>query len=69
MEILKTYIEEQPLIKYCLIKHLILLKSSKYNAYQRGLASIVCKFFDKKELLALILLLRVHGQMPYNQSP
>ena len=48
MEILKTYIEEQPLIKYCLIKHLILLKSSKYNAYQRGLASIVCKFLIKK---------------------
>ena len=23
-------------------------KSQKYNGYQRGLASIVCKFFDKK---------------------
>ena len=24
-------------------------KSPKYDGYQRGLASMVCKFFDKKE--------------------
>ena len=30
------------------IKHLILLKKPKYDGYQRGLASMVYKFFDKK---------------------
>ena len=33
-------------IKYYVIKHLILLK--KCNGYQRGLALMVYKFFDKK---------------------
>ena len=28
-----------------MIKHLILLKNSKYDGYQRGLASMVYKFF------------------------
>ena len=36
------------LIKYWEIKHVILLKIIKYDGYQRGLASMVYKFFDKK---------------------
>ena len=47
MEILKISLE-QLLIKYCVIKHLILLKIPKYDGYERGLASMVYKFFDKK---------------------
>ena len=35
-------------MKYCVIKHLILLQNPKYDGYQRGLASMVYKIFDKK---------------------
>ena len=42
-EILKIYLEEQLLIKYYVIKHLI-----KYGRYQIGLAVMLYKFFDKK---------------------
>ena len=38
MEVLKIQLEEQLLIKYCVIKHLI---DPKYDGYQRGLALIV----------------------------
>ena len=31
-----------------MIKHLTLLKYLKYDRYQRGLTSVVYKFFDKK---------------------
>ena len=31
-----------------MIKHLILIKIQKYDGYQRGLPSIVYKFFDKE---------------------
>ena len=48
MEILKVYLEEQLLIKYCVVKHLILLKNPKYDGYQRGIASMVYKCLDKK---------------------
>ena len=56
MEILKIWLEEQLLIKYCIIKHLILLqmrnmfyiKNPKYDVYQQVLASMVYKYFDKK---------------------
>ena len=44
----KDLIEEHLLIKYYVIKHLILLKIQKYDGYQHGLALIVYKFFDKK---------------------
>ena len=47
MEILNIYLEEQLLTKYCLKKHLILLKNTKDDEYQRGLASMVYKFFVK----------------------
>ena len=47
MEILKILLEEQLLIKYCVIKHLILL-NTKCDGYQRRLASMVYKFFDNK---------------------
>ena len=30
-------------------------KDPKYVGYQRGLASMVCKFFDKKKLLVVVL--------------
>ena len=41
MEILKIYLEEQLQIKYYVI-------NPKYDGYQRGLASMVYKVFDKK---------------------
>ena len=40
-----------------MIKHLILLKSKKnpkYDGYQRGLALMVYKFFDKKLLVVVL---------------
>ena len=37
-------------------------KKPKYDRCQRGLASMVCKFFDKKKLL--VVPLRLHGQRP-----
>ena len=46
MEILKVKLEEQLLIKYCLIKHLILLKIQ--FMVDKCLVSMVRKFFDKK---------------------
>ena len=46
MEILRIKLEEKLLINHYLIKHLILLKI--HYGYQRGLASIVYKYFDKK---------------------
>ena len=46
MEILRIKLEEKLLINHYLIKHLILLKI--HDGYQRGLASIVYKYFDKK---------------------
>ena len=50
MEILKIYIVEQFLIKYCVIEHLILQKKNlKYDRYQYGLASMAYKLFDKKD--------------------
>ena len=48
MEVLKIYQEEQILIKFWEIRHLILQKNPKYNDYQRESASMVYKFFDKK---------------------
>ena len=30
------------------IKHLIMIKIKKYDGYQRGILSLVCKCFDKK---------------------
>ena len=48
VEILKILKEEQLLIKFWEIKHLILLKTPKYDGYQRGPASMVYIFFDKK---------------------
>ena len=50
MEILKVYIEEQLLIKYYVIKHLILLKIQNMMDINVDLlqASMVYKFFDKK---------------------
>ena len=49
IEILKIYLEEQLLIKYYVIKHLILLNIyNRYGGNQRDPASMVYKFFDKK---------------------
>ena len=45
--------KEQLLIKFWTIKHLILTKIKKYDGYQKSLASMVYKFFDKK-LLAVV---------------
>ena len=39
MEILKIYLEEQLMIKYCVIKLLILPKKTNYNGRQKWLAS------------------------------
>ena len=48
MMILKIYPKEQLLVKNYAIKHLILLKFPKYDAYQRVLASVILMFVDKK---------------------
>ena len=45
MEILKIQQKEQLLIKF---KVFNIAKNTKYGGYQRELASVVCKFFDKK---------------------
>ena len=47
MEILKIYLEKQLLIKYYVIKHLILQKIIKYDRYERRLASVFYKIFIK----------------------
>ena len=48
MEILKIYLEEQPLIKYCVIKYLkYIAKNRKYDEHQRGHASMIYKLFGK----------------------
>ena len=44
MDIFRIYLEEQLLIKHCLITYL----NPKYNGYQCPLASMVYKFLDKK---------------------
>ena len=48
MEILKIQKEEQLLIKALRDKAFNIAKNPKYDAEQRGLASMVYKFFDKK---------------------
>ena len=62
MDILRIYREEQLLIRYYVIKHLILLKIPKYEWYQKGLASLVYKFSDKNSFGAKGVLLDVLGQ-------
>ena len=51
MEILRTYLASD---KILLDKAFNIAKNPKYDGYQRGLASMVSKCFDKK-LLVLIL--------------
>ena len=46
MEILRICLEEQPLIKYYVAKHLILLKTR--NMMDINVDFLVYKFFDKK---------------------
>ena len=54
----KDYQEEQILIEYDVIKHLILLNESpKYNGYKKGLFLIVCKFLMKSLLFVQINIL------------
>ena len=48
MEILKTYQKEQLLIKFSRDKAFNIAKDPKYDAYQRGLATMVYTFFNKK---------------------
>ena len=48
MEILKIQQKELQQIRFCEIKHLKLRAIKKYDGYQRELASMVSKFFDKK---------------------
>ena len=48
MEVLKIYQEEQIFIMYYVIKHFILLKTQKYDGYERGLASVFYNVFDEK---------------------
>ena len=54
MEILRIYLEEQPLIKYYAIKHLILLKSRNLMYSKEDLLRWFINF-SIKFLLALIL--------------
>ena len=48
MEILKIYLEEELLIKYCVIKHLILLKILNVMDIHVDLLQRSIIFFDKK---------------------
>ena len=48
MEILKICLEEQLMINYYVVKLLIFLNNPKYDGYQRGVASLVYKCFEKK---------------------
>ena len=45
--LIEICLEGQLLIKYCLIKHLILLKKGKDDCYQGCHASVVYDFLDK----------------------
>ena len=47
IEILKTCLKEQLLIKHYVMTHLILLRFQN-DGYQRSLASLMYKCFDKK---------------------
>ena len=47
MEILKIYLEEQLLIKYYMIKHLLLLKIQIMMDINVDFASMVYKFLDR----------------------
>ena len=53
MQILMIQLGEQYLRKYCVIKQLIFAKNAKCDGCKRGLALIVYKFFDKKNLAVL----------------
>ena len=55
--ILKVYQEEQLLIQHYVIKHSILAKNPKYDGYQRRLASVVYRSFDKSRKILPHLLL------------
>ena len=35
-------------------------KNAKYDGYQRGLASMVYKFFDKKKPLVVVLIIKLN---------
>ena len=48
MEISKICLEEQLMINYYVVKLLIFLNNPKYDDYQRGVASLVYKRFEKK---------------------
>ena len=48
MEILKIQLEEQLLVNVLRNKAFNIAKNPKCDKYQRGLASMVYKFFDKK---------------------
>ena len=63
MEVLKIYLEEQLLMEYCIIKHLILLKIQNMMGYQHGLASMVYNFFDKKSFVS-----DLKGEIMLNQE-
>ena len=41
------------------VKAFKIASDSKYDGYQRGLASMVCKFFDKKNQVEAVLLLNL----------
>ena len=48
MEISKICLDEQLMINYYVVKLLIFLNNPKYDGYQRGVASLVYKCFEKK---------------------
>ena len=45
-----------------------IIKNAKYDGYQRGLVSMVNKFFDKKLILVLILGWRVMSNQQKNYT-
>ena len=62
MEILKICLEEQLPIKYQSDKAFNTAKNSKYNEYQKGLASMIYKLYNKK--LRVVLLKRKSCKVP-----
>ena len=58
MKILKIYLEEQLLIKYCMIKHLILLKIQNMMDIKEVFLQSSTNFLIKK-LLAAVLKMKI----------
>ena len=59
-----AYADFKDLIKYYVIKPLILLRNPKYDEYQKGLASIVYKLFIREVLLQWFINFLITSPLP-----